>query len=35
MNYYSFEIDGEKVGYFEYEDRDGKIMASIAPEAKQ
>ncbi|SHI55291.1 hypothetical protein SAMN02745181_0372 [Rubritalea squalenifaciens DSM 18772] len=23
MNYYSFEIDGVKVGYFEYEDRDG------------
>ncbi len=23
MNYYTFEIDGSKVGYFEYEDKDG------------
>ena len=23
MNFYTFEIDGEKVGYFEYQDCDG------------
>ena len=25
MNYYTFEIDDKKVGYFEYEDKDGVL----------